>query len=533
MNKKHLLILILLFSGALYSQPTLSLDWADKDPIATGTFIQHDSQNTIITVGRQGTNIFGSYVNLYIEKHDTIGNSLWTQIYSDNVGFLFRPKDMWIDSYDNIYVMGRSGSFSQSAQGFIIKYNSQGNFQWLRYFGDAQGLVGEFNAMTVYNDQFIYIAGKMDSLSGNGVRKSVLVKYDSFGNLLWFTMDSSTDYKEGICAEVDGLGNIYLVGSTTCCPPGSDTFIEKYDSLGNKIWETVIQDSAYQYGVPNTTIIDDSANVYIGASIEGLSTTTGFDCGTLKIDSSGILKWMIPFYSDTNSNIQDIPKGILIDKSFNTYTYGISVGNGFNRGFIVKYDINGNQKWKLLGKDTTGGYWYLTLKAKYLNDSTIILGASGGYLSNGGNAVTLSIDTSGFVNWQLGTPFYGNFYDFEYFNNSSYYTGFVRDPNSIVEDSLFTIKLNYNTGLSVRKVALNSFVTLFPNPASNVLNVILDNKINQKVNIRMFNSLGQKVISASFLTPNVKFDISTLSSGIYWIEIDIGTEIFSRKIIKL
>ena len=132
MIKKKFLLFFFLISSFLscYSQSTLTLDWIDKEPVAYGKFIKHDNQKNIITVGLAGTNPFGTYVKLYISKHDTNGNLLWKHLLNGNGGLL-RAKDILIDSANNIYVTGRAHYDSQFAEGVTLKYDTQGNLNWL------------------------------------------------------------------------------------------------------------------------------------------------------------------------------------------------------------------------------------------------------------------------------------------------------------------------------------------------------------------------------------------------------------------
>lgn len=69
--------MFLLFSCRLLAQPTLSLDWEYKEPIAQGSFVTHDNAGNIITIGLGGTNMFGTYVRLIVIKQDTAGNIIW------------------------------------------------------------------------------------------------------------------------------------------------------------------------------------------------------------------------------------------------------------------------------------------------------------------------------------------------------------------------------------------------------------------------------------------------------------------------
>jgi len=64
---------------------------------------------------------------------------------------------------------------------------------------------------------------------------------------------------------------------------------------------------------------------------------------------------------------------------------------------------------------------------------------------------------------------------------------------------------------------------IYPNPANNELN------INQKVDVRMYNSIGDIVILENDI--NV-LDVSYLNPGIYTIQITYKNKVINRKIIK-
>jgi hypothetical protein len=68
-----------------------------------------------------------------------------------------------------------------------------------------------------------------------------------------------------------------------------------------------------------------------------------------------------------------------------------------------------------------------------------------------------------------------------------------------------------NNNSIANKVA--PFLKIFPNPASNELNIESDHVIGQ---LRIVNILGQTVYSGKFETKVVKIDISGLPPGMYY-----------------
>lgn len=98
-------------------------------------------------------------------------------------------------------------------------------------------------------------------------------------------------------------------------------------------------------------------------------------------------------------------------------------------------------------------------------------------------------------------------------------------------DSLHTDSPN---GIIInKKEPLN--VTVFPNPSSEVVTMWLENENNEKVSFRIRNELGQEILlndHAGIVNKNkLNLDFSNQSPGIYYIELLIGQETVTKKIV--
>jgi hypothetical protein len=74
---------------------------------------------------------------------------------------------------------------------------------------------------------------------------------------------------------------------------------------------------------------------------------------------------------------------------------------------------------------------------------------------------------------------------------------------------------------------------VFPNPTANVSNLVIYLKSNAKVNFKILNGIGQVVKSFDFGfatagSNSFSMDLSTLSTGIYVIQMNIGGEVATR-----
>jgi subtilisin family serine protease len=82
---------------------------------------------------------------------------------------------------------------------------------------------------------------------------------------------------------------------------------------------------------------------------------------------------------------------------------------------------------------------------------------------------------------------------------------------------------------------LNDFASvyfyLFPNPASNQLFVMSNNSLTASAHVEVINSLGQIVLITK-LTADKSIDVSSLSSGFYFVKISENNISFTQKVIK-
>ncbi len=85
------------------------------------------------------------------------------------------------------------------------------------------------------------------------------------------------------------------------------------------------------------------------------------------------------------------------------------------------------------------------------------------------------------------------------------------------------------TLLSLIPVDLETEISVFPNPFSDVLHIITPNL--EKFSIKIFNVLGELVYSSDYIT-NHQIETSFLSTGLYFLQINSNKSQFIKKIIK-
>ena len=220
--------------------------------------------------------------DLLLAKYDSLGIVQWQRVLGG--ASLDRGSSVAIDSADNVYVLGHTGSTGAGSNDFLIaKYNSSGTIQWQRVLGG----VGEDAGLSVATDSYnnLYVLGYTVS-TGAGVADFLLAKYDSSGSIQWQRTLGGASYDIGTSVAIDSADNVYVLGRTDSTGAGSyDFLIAKYNSSGTIQWQRVLGGASNDRGT--SVSIGSSDNVYV----LGYTSSTGagsddFLLGSLPNDGS-------------------------------------------------------------------------------------------------------------------------------------------------------------------------------------------------------------------------------------------------------
>ncbi len=264
----------------------------------------------------------------------------WAVSYMDNSS---EATDMVVDKYGNVYVTGycRGNSFAGTAGDYAtIKYDSNGNQLWVVTYDGLGGGSDGAVALAIDGVGNVYVTG---SSYGSGTDYDyATIKYDSNGNEKWAARYNGpgNGYDGALAIAVDISGNVYITGASTESGKGYDYATIKYDQNGNQKWVARYNGSGNNWDNARAIAIDNSGNVYVTGGSSGSGTE--IDYVTIKYDPNGNQKWVARYNGSGNNN--DIAYAIAIDNSGSVYVTG--------RGWFsdteyatIKYDPNGNQKW--------------------------------------------------------------------------------------------------------------------------------------------------------------------------------------------
>ncbi len=286
-----------------------------------------------------------------------------------------------LDAQGNVYITGKfqkfvgtqvdfdpgPGVYNIAAVGqydaFVVKLNSNGDFQWAKSFGGAtinnsgtagvvsgNGITVDTNGNVFTTGTFTYSADFDPSPTtdfvltainqfGNAATDVFISKLDSNGNFVWAKRIGSQFFEEGVAITADSSNNIIVTGkfagtvnfntsggtSELTGVSSSSGFILKLDNNGNFGWVKSISGAGVE--VVYAVAVDNSGNVFATGNF---ASATDLDTGTsvykitgsgifvLKLDASGNFIFAKGFVGNSNLDCT----AIKVDASGNIFTTG-------------------------------------------------------------------------------------------------------------------------------------------------------------------------------------------------------------------
>ncbi len=327
-----------------------------------------------------------------------------------------------------IDVRGQSTASANARFRWVDGSQSSGNIPDLAF--DTNG---NCYAIVQFNSTNATVGGT--TLTNTGDYDNFLVKYNPQGQPQWIQQFSGANYDFGLAVAVDSAGSSYVVGNyysavlavgslsvtNSFATTDSAIFIAKFNPGGTPLWMRSFGgngiDTAFHVAV------DQSNNVIVAGSF--FSTTLAFDSITLtnvgdsdifltKFDSDGHTLWA----QHAGGSKPDSCYRIAVDAQNNSYITGYYQGTasfgtinvtsaGSFDTYIAKYDSAGNAQWVTSGGGSgtdegfgialdTAGNSYVT---GYFSSSTATFGGQVIHSAGGNDIFTIKLSPSGSVLW--------------------------------------------------------------------------------------------------------------------------------------
>jgi hypothetical protein len=105
------------------------------------------------------------------------------------------------------------------------------------------------------------------------------------------------------------------------------------------------------------------------------------------------------------------------------------------------------------------------------------------------------------------------------------------DQGVVNWDAYFLDDFNLSSApLAVNNILDNDNITIYPQPATNTLNIETKGNINEVKELQLFDIKGCLLLSQLINQDNISLDVSGLDSGIYFVKMQSDKTVFTQKI---
>ncbi|MBW8052049.1 MAG: T9SS type A sorting domain-containing protein [Cytophagales bacterium] len=332
-------------SGALQWSKTFGGPNADY-----GYSVQQTTDGGYIIAGYTRTNSIVTSTDIYLIKTSANGDTLWTKAYGGfgtDVGYSVQQ------TTDGGYIItGRTFSIGAGdADGYLLKTDSIGAWQWIKTYGGASFDEGRFVQQTP--DGGYIIIGRTTSF-GTGDDDVYLLKTDSTGVLQWSKTFGGAGNDIGWAVQPTIDGGYVITGYTNSFGiTGFDhLYLIKTDSNGNSL--------CTQFQLPVNTLVSDTFIVVIPVATTIGSGAISNNTATV-VSSTATIDSLLCYPCDTPAAAFSYTDSLLTvsfsDSSTDAVSWLWNFGNGdtsFLQHPVYTYTIGGTYNICLIVNNSCG-----------------------------------------------------------------------------------------------------------------------------------------------------------------------------------
>ncbi len=452
---------------------------------------------------------YHGFWDFWVVKLDSSGNIIWEETYG---GSAFDYARSIIQTSDGGYVVvgeteSNDGDITENKGGkdmWVIKLNPDGVIEWQKTYGGSNSDAAW--SVTQISDGSYMIAGNSASNDGDvsghhgnaGWFDFWLLKINSEGNIQWDKSLGGTQSDDAMSVKQTADGGYIVAGRTYSndgdvtgfhgAPGGfSDMWVVKTDAEGNMQWQKCLggsnDDDAHDIIMTN-----EGGYLVVGRTKSNngdVSNNYGFwDVWVVNLDGEGNMLWEKNYGGSSGEEALSIDKttdnGYVIAGYSNSNDGDVSGNNGNSDFWVFKI----NSSAEIIWRKSMGG--------SNNDDASVVRQTSDGGFIIAGSSDSNNGDVSG----------------------------------NMGQADMWVVKLN--SELNVQDLA-NSSLRIYPNPASNILNIQHDLMIKK---IMVIDFTGKAVINKHINSNKSTIDISAIPSGIYLVQIYTNDTPEVVKIIK-
>lgn len=484
------------------------------------------------------------------------GDFIWAVRYDGPGHNIDNATAITIDNAGNVYVTGwsRSGSDYGTEDYCTIKYNNNGQQLWAARYDGAVGndcyYYDYASAIVVDNAGNVYVTGESwgnDNLNGD----YLTVKYNSNGVVQWAKRYNGPSSKndKALSIGLDAMNNVYVTGASEQQGKGYDYVTVKYSTTGSQQWAVRYDGPAYLNDIASELRVDGMGNVFVTGSSHGGNSK--LDYTTIKYNTSGQQQWL-QRYTNSAVNDTDAATGIDIDVYGNVYVTGYSKASGASSYDYVTIKYKGADGTQMWLNRADGGLSDKAWDIKVIYKTCVTMQGSFGGGNNDIPCWDVFIYVSGESKLGNGTDFLT--YGYGENGNQRWFNRFNGPQNG--NDACYSISVKsnypmiYSGGVFANDYGVIGIIELtrngssdfkglsnnYPNPFNPTTNISYNISKESYVKINVFDVLGRNVANlvdekkpeGSY---SVTFDAADLNSGVYFYRIETDYASETKKIV--
>lgn len=428
--------------------------------------------------------------DVWLINTDSLGNIIWEKSYGGSS----------YESGTSVIALNDGGaivcSFSESSDGqvlsshgygdaWVFKVDSLGTIVWQRAIGGSEYDLP--NSMCATFDGGVIVSGTSMSADGDVVNQhgdfdAWITKIDSSGNLEWSKCygGRSEDRANQIIQTRDSgyafIGLVYSIdGDVTCFQSNPGIWLVKLNWNGNIEWQNCYGGSNLEEGY-SLLETNDGGILFTGRTLSNDGDITGnhggYDCWTVKTDSTGALQWQKSFGGTTDD-------------------WGMKVIKSSRNGYILvctASSLNGD----ILNSHGPSDIWYAELDSLGQINWSHCFGGSNG--ENANDLIQIGSD-----HWALLGVTQSN-------------NGDVSGNHGVLDIWFVSIK---GMGTIINEIVKNK-INYFPSPTSGKIIISIDESL-LPATIQLFSLQGEMLQNWEIITNPTSIEFSKLNDGIYFL----------------
>jgi (2Fe-2S) ferredoxin len=290
-------------------------------------------------------------------KYNSNGDLLWSKYYGGNAGYDDFPQSLKLDSSGNAYIAGYSWGVGTYANYATVKYDANGNQMWAKRFSGGNGEI--LNEVEVDAAGNVYVTGYSNRTSGGGSEDIVTIKYNAAGDQQWLNRYNSPtdDTDEGYGLEITATGDVLVLGRTYDFATSSPLIHKINGGSGATVWTRPLNaiDPDRSASPTSFRLAGDGSIFVTGMLFDDFSYNV--DAFISKLDTEAAIVWSKVYDGPSDEDYDGDPK-FTLGSDGSTYLAVTSEGFANAEIQIVKYLPNGNEDWSYrFGNPYFGDDW--------------------------------------------------------------------------------------------------------------------------------------------------------------------------------